>query len=58
MSSNSTPYYYVPGLSRRPAMAALGLVVFDFGIAGWVNGASWGGPLTLAGCSIRALRSL
>ena len=49
MSSNSTPYYYVPGLSRHPAMAALGLVAFAFGISGWVNHASWGGPLCLTG---------
>ena len=26
MSSNSTPYYFVPGLSRHPAMAAAGLI--------------------------------
>ena len=49
MSSNSTPYYYVPGLSRHPAMAAIGLIAFGFGMSGWVNQASWGGPVTLAG---------
>ncbi|QWD60011.1 cytochrome c oxidase subunit 3 [Polynucleobacter sp. MWH-UH35A] len=49
MSSNSTPYYFVPGLSRHPAMAAFGLIAFGFGISGWVNHASWGGPLCLAG---------
>ena len=49
MSSNSTTYYFVPGLSRHPAMAAFGLIAFGFGISGWVNGTSWGGPLMLAG---------
>ena len=49
MSSNSTPYYFVPGQSRHPAMAAIGLIAFGFGMSGWVNQASWGGPVTLAG---------
>jgi cytochrome c oxidase subunit 3 len=48
MSSNSAPYYYVPGLSRHPAMASLGLLGFASGMSGWVNGYSWGGPLTIA----------
>ena len=49
MSSNSTPYYFVPGQSRHPAMAAIGLIAFGFGMSGWVNQASWGGPVTLVG---------
>jgi len=47
MSSNSAPYYYVPGLSRHPAMASLGLLGFASGMTGWVNGYSWGAPLTI-----------
>jgi cytochrome c oxidase subunit 3 len=49
MSSNSTPYYYVPGLSSHPASAALGLLVFAAGMSGWVNHAAWGGPVTAVG---------
>jgi cytochrome c oxidase subunit 3 len=49
MSSNSTPYYFVPGLSSHPALAALGLLVFAAGMSGWVNHAAWGGPVTAAG---------
>jgi len=49
MSSNSTPYYFVPGLSRHPAMAAAGLIAFGYGMTGWVNHTSWGGTLALAG---------
>ena len=30
-------------------MAAAGLIAFAFGISGWVNHASWGGPLCLTG---------
>ena len=49
MSSNSTPYYFVPALSRHPAMAAIGLIAFGFGMSGWVNHTSWGGTLALVG---------
>lgn len=37
-----TPYYFVPGPSRHPALAALGLFLVFFGAAEWMNGASWG----------------
>ncbi len=49
MSSNSTPYYFVPGLSSHPASAALGLLAFGAGMSGWVNHAAWGGPVTAVG---------
>jgi cytochrome c oxidase subunit 3 len=49
MSSNSTPCYFVPGLSSHPASAALGLLVFAAGMSGWVNHAAWGGPVTAVG---------
>ena len=38
----STPYYFVPGPSRHPAMAALGLFFVILGAGQWVNGAGWG----------------
>jgi len=38
----TTPYYFVPGPSRHPAMAALGLFFVILGAAQWVNGAEWG----------------
>jgi cytochrome c oxidase subunit III len=37
-----TPYYYVPGPSRHPAMAAVGLFFVILGAGQWVNGADWG----------------
>ena len=37
----STPYYFVPGLSRHPALAALGLFFVILGASQWVNGAQW-----------------
>ena len=45
MSSNTqgtTPYYFVPGPSRHPAMAAFGLFFVILGAGQWVNGAEWG----------------
>ncbi len=38
----TTPYYFVPGPSRHPAMAALGLFFVILGAGQWVNGAEWG----------------
>ncbi len=38
----ATPYYFVPGPSRHPAMAALGLFFVIMGAGQWVNGAGWG----------------
>lgn len=38
----ATPYYFIPGPSRHPAMAALGLFFVILGAAQWVNGAEWG----------------
>ena len=45
MSANShggTPYYFVPGPSRHPVMAALGLFFVILGAGQWVNGSDWG----------------
>ncbi len=38
----STPYYYVPGLSRHPALSALGLFFVILGAGQWINGSEWG----------------
>ena len=45
MSSNTSaakPYYFVPGPSRHPAMAALGLFFVILGGGQWINGVDWG----------------
>ena len=38
----TTPYYFVPGPSRHPAMAAFGLLFVIMGASQWINGADWG----------------
>jgi cytochrome c oxidase subunit 3 len=46
MSASAThgaaPYYFVPGPSRHPVMAAIGLFFLILGAGQWINGASWG----------------
>ena len=45
MSANthdSHGHYFVPGPSRHPAMASLGLFFVMFGAVQWVNDSSWG----------------
>ncbi|MBA4255880.1 MAG: cytochrome c oxidase subunit 3 [Polaromonas sp.] len=37
-----TPYYFVPGPSRHPVMASIGLFFVILGAGQWVNGAAWG----------------
>jgi len=37
-----TPHYFVPGPSRHPVVASLGLFFFITGAAQWINGADWG----------------
>ena len=41
-SSVKAPYYFVPGPSRHPVMAAIGLFFVILGASQWVNGAAWG----------------
>ena len=41
-SSNAAPYYYVPANSKWPLVGSIALTFFGFGMASWVNGASWG----------------
>ena len=38
----TTPYYFVPGPSRHPIMAAIGLFFVILGAGQWINGHSWG----------------
>ncbi|MFC5520352.1 cytochrome c oxidase subunit 3 [Polaromonas jejuensis] len=38
----ATPYYFVPGPSRHPVMAAIGLFFVILGASQWINGAAWG----------------
>jgi cytochrome c oxidase subunit 3 len=45
----SAPYYYVPGPSRHPVMAAIGLFFVIFGAGQWVNGAGWAKYVLLLG---------
>ena len=41
-SHGTTPYYFVPGLSRHPFMAAVGLFFLILGAGQWINGSAWG----------------
>ncbi len=41
-AGGGTPYYFVPGPSRHPAMAAVGLFFVILGASQWVNGVEWG----------------
>ncbi|MCJ7800095.1 MAG: cytochrome c oxidase subunit 3 [Polaromonas sp.] len=38
----AVPYYFVPGPSRHPVMAAIGLFFVILGATQWVNGVGWG----------------
>ncbi len=38
----ATPYYFVPGPSRHPVMAAIGLFFVILGASQWINGVPWG----------------
>lgn len=48
----ATPYYFVPGPSRHPVMAAIGLFFVILGASQWINGASWGAWSLAAGMLI------
>ncbi len=47
-TTQGAPYYFVPGLSKWPAVGALALALFGFGLSSWFNGASFG-PWLFAG---------
>jgi cytochrome c oxidase subunit 3 len=38
----ATPYYFVPGPSRHPVMASIGLFFLILGAGQWINGVAWG----------------
>ena len=38
----TTPYYFVPGPSRHPFMAAIGLFFVILGASQWINSVEWG----------------
>ena len=44
-----TPYYFVPGPSRHPVMAAIGLFFVILGAGQWINGHGWGAYSLLFG---------
>lgn len=48
-SHGATPYYFVPGPSRHPIMAAIGLFFVILGAGQWVNGHGWGAYSLLFG---------
>ncbi|MDM4767584.1 cytochrome c oxidase subunit 3 [Pelomonas sp. SE-A7] len=41
-SHGKAPYYFVPGPSRHPVMAAIGLFFVILGAGQWINGHGWG----------------
>eukprot|EP00611_Tribonema_gayanum_P000816 TRINITY_DN10608_c1_g1_i3.p2 TRINITY_DN10608_c1_g1~~TRINITY_DN10608_c1_g1_i3.p2 ORF type:complete len:306 (-),score=100.52 TRINITY_DN10608_c1_g1_i3:58-939(-) len=45
----TTPYYFVPGPSRHPVMASIGLFFVILGVGQWINGHGWGAYLLLFG---------
>jgi cytochrome c oxidase subunit III len=47
VNKGQAPYYYVPGPSRHPVMASIGLFFVILGAGQWVNGSSWA-PYALA----------
>ncbi len=42
ISQGQAPYYFVPGPSRHPIMAAFGLFFVILGAGQWINGHDWG----------------
>lgn len=47
VNKGHAPYYYVPGPSRHPVMASIGLFFVILGAGQWVNGSAWA-PYALA----------
>jgi cytochrome c oxidase subunit 3 len=46
---HAAPHYFVPGPSKWPLFAGMSLLVTMIGASGWVNGASWGPLVNIAG---------
>jgi cytochrome c oxidase subunit III len=51
-NTGAAPHYFVPGPSRHPAMAALGLFFVILGAGQWVNDHAWGKYALLGGLVI------
>ena len=49
VTEGAKPYYFVPAPSRHPASVAFGMLLIILGASQWVNGASWGAWVVLAG---------
>jgi cytochrome c oxidase subunit 3 len=47
--TGQTPHYFVPGPSRHPVLAAIGLLFVIFGAGQWVNGHGWAAYVVLFG---------
>jgi cytochrome c oxidase subunit III len=45
----TTPYYFVPGPSRHPVLASIGLFFVILGAGQWINGHGWGAYSLLFG---------
>ena len=48
-SPHAVPHYFVPGPSKWPMFAGISLLVTMIGASGWVNDASWGPAMNIAG---------
>jgi cytochrome c oxidase subunit 3 len=48
-SPHAVPHYFVPGPSKWPLFTGISLLVTMVGASGWVNGASWGAAMNIAG---------
>ena len=48
-ATHVAPHYFVPGPSKWPMFAGISLLVTMIGASGWVNGASWGPSVNIAG---------
>lgn len=48
-TTQSAPYYFVPGPSRWPLLAGISMLVTMAGASGWVNSMPWAPPVCLAG---------
>ncbi|MFC3149222.1 cytochrome c oxidase subunit 3 [Piscinibacterium candidicorallinum] len=49
VQAGKAPYYFVPSLSRHPAMAAVALLLWGLGMAAWVNKMTPLGPVLVFG---------
>ncbi len=53
-TTGKTPYYFVPGPSRHPVLAATGLFFVILGAGQWINGHGWGMYSLLGGLAFWA----